>query len=148
MNLGNIHMISAKVSLYGAQVSSLIGWVTIFSLVISLFLVGAISVLWYWSRVGLACSSLEPGLGSQPETGAGLGQWKHKILVTRPVVSDKSPGPLALQKRIPRKMESSEASKVCIKREKGIIHVDRHRGRLRGRVPELHPHGFPFRSLI
>ena len=27
-----------------------------------------------------------------------------------------------------------------VKRKKGTIHVDRHRGRLRGRVPELHPH--------
>ena len=63
------------------------------------------------------------------------------------MVSDKSPGPLALQKSIPTKMENSEPNKVCIKREKGTIHVDRHRGRLRGRVPELHPHGFPFKSL-
>ena len=146
MNLGNIHMISTEVSLYGAQVSSLIGWVTIFSLVISLFLVGVISVLWYWSGVGSACSGLEPVLGSQPETRAGLGEWQHEILVTRPVVSDKSPGLLALQKRIPTKMESSEPSKVCIRGKK--VQYMWIRGRLRGRVPELHPHGFPFKSLI
>ena len=55
------------------------------------------------------------------------------VRASRPVVSDKSPGPSALQKRIPTKMESSETSKVFIRREKSTVHVDRHRGRLRER---------------
>ena len=53
------------------------------------------------------------------------------------MVSDKGPGPSAMQKRIPTKMESSEASTVFIKEEKSTVCVDRHMGRLRGRVPEL-----------
>ena len=56
-----------------------------------------------WPWVALACSSLEQGLASQPEAEAGLHQWKHQILATIPAVSDKGPGPLALQKRIPQK---------------------------------------------
>ena len=50
-------------------------------------------------------------------------------------------GPLALQKRIPTKMESSETSKALIKGEKCTVYVDRHMGRLRERVPESHPCG-------
>ena len=60
------------------------------------------------------CNGLEPGLGSQPEVGVGLQQWKNQILATRPVVSDKGPGPLDLQKRISTKTESSEASKYLL----------------------------------
>ena len=48
---------------------------------------------------GLTCNDLEQGLGSQPEIQAGLCQRKHQILATRPVVSDKGPGPSALHKR-------------------------------------------------
>jgi len=55
------------------------------------------------------------------------------------VDSDQGPGPSPLQKRIPTKVESSETSKVFIKRKKSTECVDRHPGRLR--VPELHPHG-------
>ena len=33
----------------------------------------------------------------------GSQEWEHQILVTRPVFSDKGPGPLALQKRIPQR---------------------------------------------
>ena len=72
----------------------------------------------------LGLQRLEVRLGV-PEFGARLWQLKHQILATRPVVSDKGPGPLALQKRIPTKMESSEPSKGCIKRKKGTIHVDK-----------------------
>ena len=38
---------------------------------------------------------------------------------------------MALQKRISTKLESSETSKVFIRREKGPVHVDRHMGGLR-----------------
>ena len=48
---------------------------------------------------GLTCNGLEQGLGSQPEIQAGLCQRKHQILSTRPVVSDKGPGPSALHRR-------------------------------------------------
>ena len=49
---------------------------------------------WWWSQVALACKSLEQDLASQPEIDAGSQQWKHQILATRPMVSDKA---LALQ---------------------------------------------------
>ena len=74
-----------------------------------------------------------------PEFGARLWQLKHQILATRPVVSDKGPGPLALQKRISTKIESSETSKGLIKGGKCMVYVDRHMGKLRERVPESHP---------
>ena len=57
------------------------------------------------------------------------------------MVSDKGPGSLALQKRISPRTESSEASKVFIKRKESTVRVNRHMGRLRGRVPELGPCG-------
>ena len=72
------------------------------------------------------------GLGSQPEIEAGSQWWQHDILATRPVVSDKGPGPLALQERILTKTESSEASKV-LRGKKSTVHVNRHTGRLRER---------------
>ena len=68
--------------------------------------------------MALACNGLKRGFGSRPEIGVGSWQWKHQILVARPVVSDKGPGPSAMQKRIPTKKESSEASKVFIKRKR------------------------------
>ena len=43
---------------------------------------------------------------------------KHQILATRSVVNDKGPGPSALQKRISTKTESSDVSKVFIKRKR------------------------------
>ena len=86
-----------------------------------------------------ACSGLEQGLGSQPENGPRSQRWKRQILATRPVDSDQGPGPSPLQKRIPTKVESSETSKVFIKRKTSTVRVDRHLGRLR--VPELHPRG-------
>ena len=52
------------------------------------------------------------------------------------MVSDKGPGPSTLQKRISTKTENSEESEVFI-RKKSTVHMDRHFGRLRGRVPEL-----------
>ena len=85
-----------------------------------------------------ACSGLGQGLGSQPENGPWSEQWKQQLLATRPVDSDEGPGPLAWQNRIPTKVESSETSKVFIKRKK-VVCVDRHTGRLG--VPALHPRG-------
>ena len=80
-------------------------------------------------------------MGSQPEIEVVLGQCKHQILATRPAVGAKVFGASALQKRISIKTKSSEASKVFIRRKMRTIHVERHTGRLRGRVPELCPHG-------
>ena len=59
------------------------------------------------------------------------------------MVNDKGPGPLALEKRISTKTESSEASKVLMERKKSTVCVDRHTGefRERDRVTESHPHG-------
>ena len=76
-----------------------------------------------WSRRASACSGLEWGLGSQSETEAGSRQWRHQILTARPVVGDKGPDPSALQKRISTKTESTEASKVFIRREKRVQYV-------------------------
>ena len=64
-----------------------------------------------------ACNSLERGLGSHSEIGAGLQPSKHRIIATRPVVTDKGPGPSALQKRTSMEMEESEASKVFYEQE-------------------------------
>ena len=41
------------------------------------------------------------------------------------MISDKGPGPLALQKRISIEMETSEASQVFLG-GKSTVHVDRH----------------------
>ena len=94
-----------------------------------------------WSWMVWACDGLEQGLASQPEIETEFWWWKHQILATRLVVSDKGPAPSALQNRISTKMESSEANKVFIKREKSTVCIDRHTGRLRGTVPELCPCG-------
>ena len=82
--------------------------------------------------------------------GAGLGfparDWVWVAVVKAPspshgpVVSDKGPGPLTLQKRLSTKMESSEASKVFIRRKKSTVCVDRHTSGLTGRVPEFLSH--------
>ena len=95
--------------------------------------------LWYRSQVALACNGLERSLGSQPEVEAGSLWRKHQILATSPVVSDKGPGPLALQKRIPTKTESSEAS-IYSEEKKSTVCVGRHKGRVRERVAESCPH--------
>ena len=84
---------------------------------------------------GFSLQSLRPGLGfptrdlSRP--------WKYQIQASRPADSDKGPGPQALQKRFSMKTESSEASKVFIKRKNSTVLVDRLPGRLRGPGPEL-----------
>ena len=75
----------------------------------------------------LGLQRLEVRLGV-PEFGARLWQLKHQTLATRPVVSDKGPGPLALQKRIPTKIESSEIDKLFIRRKRSTVHVDRYTG--------------------
>ena len=41
-----------------------------------------------------------------------------------PVVSHKGPGPLCLQKRISTKTESSEASKMFLRRKKSTVSVE------------------------
>ena len=55
---------------------------------------------------------------SQPGTEVRLWQRKHHILPTRPMVSNKGPGLLALQKRIPTKVESSEVVKYLLRGKK------------------------------
>ena len=88
----------------------------------------------------LACNSLERGFGSQPQSGAESRLWEHKVLATRPAVSDKGPDPSALQKRISTKTESNKASRVFIKRKKSTVEI--HTGGLgRERVTESCPHG-------
>ena len=84
-----------------------------------------------------ACNGLELGLGSQPETGLGP---STQTLATRPVVSDKGPGPSALQKRISTKMESNE-TKYLLRAKKSTVCADRYMGARSKRVAELHPCG-------
>ena len=52
-----------------------------------------------------ACSSVDGGLGSQPETEAGSRQWKHQIPATRPRAGDKAL-PSALQKEFPQRRKA------------------------------------------
>lgn len=59
--------------------------------------------------------NLEQALGSQPEIEVELWQWEHQILATS---QWQGAGPSTLQKRIPTKMESSEASKVFLRRKR------------------------------
>ena len=56
-------------------------------------------LLGIWSWVTSACNGLERCLGSQSKTEAESWWWEHQVPGTRPVVSDKGAGPLALQKR-------------------------------------------------
>ena len=67
---------------------------------------------------GLGLQRLGAGLGFPARDWAGRWRGKRQIQATRSVVSDKGPGPLALQKGISTKTGSSEASHVFIKREK------------------------------
>ena len=57
-------------------------------------------------------------LGLPARDWAGWWWRKRQILATRLVIIDKSPGPLALPKRIPTKTGSGETSKVFIKRKR------------------------------
>ena len=82
----------------------------------------------YWSQVALAFSGLKQGLLSQTEIEAILWQWEHRILATVPVVSDKSPGLWFYRRESPQN-------------ENSTIHVDRHTGRLRRKIPESCPCG-------
>ena len=92
------------------------------------------------SGLGLQC--LEVGLGFPTRNWAGLWQWKHQILATRPVVSDIGPDPLALQKRISTKMESNGASKAFIKKGKvEYVWTVTQEDSDGERVTESHPHG-------
>ena len=79
---------------------------------------------------GLNKRQLEVGLGFPARVWAGSQQWKHQILATRPVVSDKDP--FGFAEKNPPKLESDETSKVFIKeKKKSTVHVDRHKGELR-----------------
>ena len=90
---------------------------------------------------GLGLQRLGARLGFAAGDWAEPWWWEYQILAARPEVSDKGPGPSTMQKRIPTKMESSEASEVFIKRKNNTVPMDRHMGRIRGIVPELPPHG-------
>jgi len=58
----------------------------------------------------LGLQQLGMELGFQNRDWGWVEWWKHQILATRAVVSDKGPGPSVLQQRISTKTESSEAS--------------------------------------
>ena len=67
---------------------------------------------------GLSLRNLGAELGFPARDWAGWWWRKRQILATRLVIIDKSPGPLALPKRIPTKTGSGETSKVFIKRKR------------------------------
>ena len=64
----------------------------------------------------MACNCLKQSLDPRLETEDRLQPSEHQILITRPVVSDKGLGLSAMQKIIATKTESSETSKVFIRR--------------------------------
>ena len=70
---------------------------------------------------GFSLQSLRPGLGFPARDPPR--PWKHQIQASRPADSDKGPGLQALQKRFSMKTESSEASKVFIKRKNTTVCV-------------------------
>ena len=51
---------------------------------------------------GLSLQRLEAGFWVQPETEVGPGQWEHRILATRPAVSDR-PWPFGFAEKNPHK---------------------------------------------
>ena len=55
------------------------------------------------------------------------------------MVSDKSPSPQVCRKEFPPRRKVVKQVEYLL-RGKSIVPVDRHMGRLRGRVPVLHPH--------
>ena len=57
------------------------------------------------------------------------------------MVSDKALAVQLCGKRIPTKMESSEASRVFIRRKESKVHVHRHTGWTLESVPESGPRG-------
>ena len=67
---------------------------------------------------GLGLQGLGAGLGFPARGWPGSWRGKRHTLATRPVASDKGPGPSALQKGISTKTGSSEGSQIFIKREK------------------------------
>ena len=72
-----------------------------------------------WSRILVPSQRLRPVIDSEDTESQPLDQCQWQ-----------GPGSSALQKKIHTKMESSETSQVFI-RKKGMVHVDRHIGRLR-----------------
>ena len=72
---------------------------------------------------GLNKRQLEVGLGFPARVWAGSQQWKHQILATRPVVSDKDPGPLALQKRIPQNWKVMKQVKYLLRKKKRVQYM-------------------------
>ena len=84
---------------------------------------------------------LGAGLGFPAKDWAGSQWWKHQILGTRPVVSDKGPGFQLCRKEFPQRQ--NVVKQIFTKRKKSTVSMDRHKGRLRERVPE----SFPFSGL-
>ena len=76
-----------------------------------------------WPQPAAACS--EAQIPSQRLRPGHLGESAGSYPLD-PVVSDKGPGPSALQKRISTKMEGSVASIVFIKRGNSTALLDRH----------------------
>ena len=99
----------------------------------------------YWSWVASVCNSFKQGLSSWPETEFWSQQWERGIPATRPAVSDKSLALRLCRKRIPTKTESSETSKVYIRRTKKYSTCGQtHRRAQRKRVAS----SWQFKSLI
>ena len=59
-------------------------------------------------------------MGSQPETEAGSQWGEHQILATRPVVSDKGPGPLVCRKEFPQRWKVMNQIKYLLRGGKKV----------------------------
>ena len=86
---------------------------------------------------GLGLQWLEAWLGFPAKDWAESQWWKHQILDSRPVVSDKGPGFQLCRKEFPQRQ--NVVKQVFTKRKKSTVSMDRHKGRLRERIPESFP---------
>ena len=80
-----------------------------------------------WSQVASACSNLKEGFGSWPEIEVRPQRWKHQILTTKLVVSDKAPVLQLCRKELPQRWKV--VKQVFIRRKR--VHMRRHMDRLR-----------------
>ena len=87
-----------------------------------------------WGRLSLQQLGAGPGFPSRD--GAGSRQWERQILATRPVASDKGPSPC--RKEFPQRQKVVKQVNYSLEGKRvHTVHLEKHTGRLRGRVPEL-----------
>ena len=87
-----------------------------------------------WSQVASACSGWKQGFGSWSVTEVRSWQWEHRILATRPVVSDKALAPWLCRNEFPQRWKVVKQVRKQVFIRKKRVCVDRYMGRLRERV--------------